>query len=262
MIFKVQVRTASTPIATTMALAVVVAGLTATVPARAQSRGNAQAEQSQTLRNQDRSDSLPVAGRYVSDSGEAFVLGGSGRQALLRFERRDETWVLRPTPAPRGDIIYRNDAGEQVLRVTPDGGMTIFTPVARGGSPVSFAGPGPTLTPPSLGPAQLFTLMARRSGMITQALGRLVEINLDTGNESESLAVDALIISTDAVMRIARSPSARSSLNRLQRITIIEGDRAAVTYTGDELRIVVAPNQGLAGRPSSARVIRAFLPQD
>jgi hypothetical protein len=252
MIFSVPVRTASTPIATTLALAIVVAGLTAPPAARAQIQGNAQAEQSRTLRNQDRSDSLPVAGRYVADSG----------QALLRFERRDETWVLRPTPAPRGDIIYRNDAGEQVLRVTPDGGMTIFTPVASGGSPVSFAGPGPTLSPPSLGPAELFNLMARRSGMITQALGRLVEINLDTGDESESLAVDALIISTDAVMRIARSPSARPSLSRLRRITIIEGDRAAVTYLSSELRIVVAPSQGLAGRPSSARVIRAFLPQD
>ena len=170
--------------------------------------------------------------------------------------------MLRPTPAPRGDIIYRNDAGEQVLRVTPDGGMTVFTPVARGGSPVSFAGPGPALSPPSLGPSELFNLMARRSGMITQALGRLVEINLDTGEDSESLAVNALIISTDAVMRIARSPSARPSLSRLRRITIIEGDRAAVTYLGSELRVVVAPSQGLAGRPSSARIIRAFLPQD
>ncbi len=185
MILSVRVRTATTPIATTLALAIVAVGLTTATTARAQIRGNAQAEQqSQALRNQDRSDSLPVAGRYVADSGEAFVLGGSGRQALLRFKRRDETWVLRPTPAPRGDIIYRNDAGEQVLRVTPNGGMTVFTPVARGGSPVSFAGPAPALSPPSLGPSELFNLMARRSGMITQALGRLVEINLDTGEES------------------------------------------------------------------------------
>ena len=48
----------------------------------------------------------------------------------------------------------------------------------------------------------------------------------------------------------------------LRRIVIVQGNGASVTYLRGELRIVVAPTQGVAGRPSSARVIRAFLPQD
>ena len=245
-----------------MAIALAAAALSlVSMPAeaQAQNQGNAQAEQAQALRNRMGGRAAPPTGRYVAESGEAFILDRSGQRPLLRFDRRDETWVLRPTAAPRGDVIYRNDAGDQLLRVTPGGGMTVYTPRAPGGSPASFAGPGQSLTPPTLGPTQLFQLMARRSAMLSQTMGRLIEINVDTDGQAEGLAVEALILSTDAVLRIARSPTARSSLDRLRSITIIEGQRAAVTYSRGDLRIVVAPVQGVGGRPSSARVIQAFL---
>ena len=244
-----------------MAIALATAALSLLpVVSRAQERGNAQAEQSQVLRNRGAAArALPPTGRYVADSGEAFILDRSGQRPLLRFERRDETWVLRPTAAPRGDVIYRNDAGEQLLRVTPGGGMTVYTPRAPGGSPASLAGPGQSLSPPSLGPTQLFQLMTRRSAMLSQTMGRLIRINIDTREQAESLSVEALILSTDAVLRISRSPTARASLDRLRSISIVEGPRASVTYARGDLRIVVAPVQGVAGRPSSARVIQAFL---
>ena len=102
--------------------------------------------------------------------------------------------------------------------------------------------------------------MARRSALVSSALGRLVEINL-SGEKSEALSVDALIVTTDAVVRIARSPSARPFLERLRIITIVEGARASVSYSRGDLRVVVDPKRGIAGRPSSARVIRAVIPQ-
>jgi hypothetical protein len=260
------VRTARTPLPTAMAIAVAAVVLSLFplfAEAVAQERGNVQAEQSQALRNRPSSaTTLPPPGRYVSDSGEAFTLDRSGQRPMLRFDRRNETWVLRPTAAPRGDVIYRNDAGQQILRVNQSGGITVYTARAPGGSPASFAGPGESLSPPRLGPSQLFQLMTRRSAMVSQTMGRLIEINVDTNHEAEGLTVEALILSTDAIMRIARSPSGRSSLNQLRRIAIVQGQGAAVTYARGELRIVVAPSQGVAGRPSSARVIRAFLPQE
>lgn len=262
MISTARVKLADAPLSTAMAIAVAaIALLFAVLPsyAVAQVRGNAQAQQSRELLNRGgRATTLPAVGRYVAESGERFVLDRSGRFPLLRFERRDETWVLRPTPAPRGDVIYRNDAGQQILRVTPSGGMTVFTPSAPGGSPASFAGAGTSLAPPSLGPAQLFNLMARRSAMLSQAVGRLVEINVNTSSASEAVTVEALIIATDAVLRMARSPTSRGALARLRGLTIVEGSRASATFRNGELRIVVAPAQGVAGRPSSARVIRAF----
>jgi hypothetical protein len=229
--------------------------------AAAQNRGNVHAEQSERLRERRPTPpTLPPVGRYVAESGEGFILDRSGRHPLLRFERRDETWVLRPSAAPRGDVIYRNDAGEQVLRVTPGGGITVYTPRAPSGSPASFTGSGESLTPPVLGPHLLFRLMAQRSYMVSQAVGgRLVEVNLD-GEQSESLCVEAMIVATEAVIRIARSPTARQYIADLRSITIVEGARAGVTYSRGRLTVTVDPSQGLAGRPSSARVIRAILP--
>ncbi|MCS6627757.1 DUF4908 domain-containing protein [Roseibacterium beibuensis] len=229
--------------------------------ALAQNRGNVQAEQSEALKNRrPTTPAPPPVGRYVAESGEGFILDRSGRHPLLRFERRDETWVLRPSAAPRGDVIYRNDAGEQVLRVTPGGGMTVYTPRAPGGSPASFSGEGRSLTPPVLGPHLLFRLMAQRSYMVSQAVGgRLVEVNLD-GDQSESLCVEAMIVATEAVIRIARSPTARQYISELRSITIVEGPRAGVTYARGRLTVTVDPSEGMAGRPSSARIIRAILP--
>lgn len=258
-------RAAWTPVSNVMAIALTSFLLCAALgaPVVAQERANAQAEQSRILRNQPRSaGALPPPGRYVADTGEAFTLDRSGGHSLLRFDRREETWVLRPSPAPRGDVIYRNDAGQQVLRVTPDGGITVYTARAPGGSPASYAGQGQNLSPPLLGPVQMLNLMLRRSALVSQAVGRMVEINADTGVQSESLTVEALIHSTDAVVRISRSPGGRDALSELRRIVIVEGGSASVNYARGELRIVVAPSQGVAGRPSSARVIRAFLPQE
>lgn len=259
-----RVRTARRPLPTAMAIALAAAALSL-LPigsgAAAQNRGNVHAEQGEKLRELRPSyPALPPVGRYVAESGEGFILDRSGRHPLLRFERRDETWVLRPSAAPRGDVIYRNDAGEQVLRVTPGGGITVYTPRAPSGSPASFTGSGESLTPPTLGPHLLFRLMAQRSYMVSQAVGgRLVEVNLD-GEQSESLCVEAMIVATEAVIRIARSPTARQYIADLRSITIVEGARAGVTYSRGRLTVTVDPSQGLAGRPSSARVIRAILP--
>ncbi|AQR60946.1 hypothetical protein BZG35_04210 [Brevundimonas sp. LM2] len=243
------------PVAHMAAFAMLMAITLAPDFAVAQVRSNAQAEQRRAIAVPTRRG-LPPSGRYVSDGGEAFILDGTGLLPLFRFERRPETWVLRATPAPRGDIIYRNDAGSQILRVTPAGGITLYTTAAPNGAPVSRTGPAAALTLPPLGPIRLFTLMNQRGSLVSQALGRLVVINL-SGERSEALMVDTLIVSTEAVIRMARSPTFRASIATLRSITLVEGDRSTVSFLRGDLRIVVDPDEGQAGRPSSARIIRA-----
>ncbi len=147
-----------------------------------------------------------------------------------------------------------------MLRVTPyRRHHRLYTSRNPGGSPVSRH--AVSLEPTSLGPVQMFNLMTRRSGLVSDAIGRLIRINL-SGEESEALCIEALIVTTDAVVRIARSPSARPFLDRLRSITVVEGSRASVSYSQGDLRVVVDARRGIAGRPSSARVIRAVIPQD
>lgn len=251
-------RSASTSFWAAMAFVVIVGGLAlAPAPAHAQQESNAQAQQSRSLRDRFFSRNLPPVGRYTAENGQTFILDRSGTTSLLRFDRSLETWALRSSAAPRGDVLYRNDAGQLVLRVTPDGGMTLYGPRAPQGSPVSMVGPGESLEPPALGPFQLHSLMLRRSAMLNEALGHLVQVNL-SGDRSEALAVDALMVTTDAVLRMARSVTARSRLSRLRVITIVEGNRANVTYSNGELRVTTDPSRGAAGKPSSARIIEAF----
>lgn len=254
---RVKVETARSPIPAAMAVAVVaVATLFASGAEAAQVRGNAQSEQSRALSVRPSMSGAPPSGRYLSETGEAFIFDGTRSRPLFRFERRTETWVLRPSPAPRGDVIYRNDAGAQILRVTPSGGVTLYTTRAPNGTPASLTGGAAPLSVPPLGPIRLFSLMNQRGSLVSQALGRLVVINL-TGEQSEALMVDALMVTTDAVIRMARSPTMRSQLGTLQSITLIEGTRASVTFRRGDLLVVVNPAQELQGRPSSSSIIRA-----
>ncbi len=264
---RVRHETARSPIRATAAFAVVASGLIAAalaapVPAEAQVRGNAQAEQRRTFENDGQLNrGLPANGLYASEIGERFIFDGSGTRPLFRFERREETWVLRSTPAPRGDIIYRNDSGAQILRVTPDGGLTLYTTRAPNGSPASRIGVASPLELPTLGPIRLFTLMNQRGSLVNQALGHLVVINL-SGEVSEALMVDALIVTTEAVVRMARTPAFRDSVSDLRSITLVEGSRSSATFQRGDLRVVVNPRQGQAGRPSSSSIIRAIAPRD
>jgi hypothetical protein len=263
-----RVETATAPLSATMAFVAPVApmlcvwilcvsSLFVALPsgAAAQVRSNAQAEQGRGLgRGPGRTQ--PETGRYIAETGESFIFDRSGSRPLFRFQSRNETWALTARPAPRGDIIYRNDAGDQILRVTPDGGMTLYSVRAPNGSPASMAGPAPALDRPLLGPIQLANLMYQRSAAISRALGRLVVVQLD-GEQDEALCTDALMVTTDAVLRMAASPALRGQLNTLQTVTITEGRSSSVTYVNGELRVTVLPNQGATGRPSSARIIQA-----
>ena len=258
---RVKHETAQAPVRATMAFAVVVlAILLAPVCAQAQARTNAQAQQDYSGPQPGRG--LPANGLYAAETGERFIFDGRGVRPLFRFERREETWVLRSTPAPRGDVIYRNDAGAQILRVTPDGGLTLYTTRAPNGTPASRVGAAGALELPTLGPIRLFTLMNQRGSLVSQALGRLIVINL-TGEQSEALMVDALIVTTEAVIRMSRTPTFRDRVSGLRSITLVEGTRSSVTFSRNgDLRVVVDPRQGQAGRPSSSSIIRAVAPRE
>ena len=61
----------------------------------------------------------PPVARYQLDIGESFVLDRVDRdQALIRFEGGSEIWALKGVPGAHGDMIFKNDVGEPVLRAT------------------------------------------------------------------------------------------------------------------------------------------------
>lgn len=200
--------------------------------------------------------SPPVA-RYVSEDGDAFVLDRSQTRVYMKFEGSSEIWALRPHPAPRGDVIYKNDLGEPMLRATRLGGLTLFTQDRPGGSPAALTGAGGALRLTPLSPQVLLERLAQASARATRAARRLIPFEADASPASSAVVADAASITAEAVVRLSRRPDGRNLLSKLKKVTLVEGRKPAATLVGGEMRITVAPADGLAGRPSSDRIMQA-----
>jgi hypothetical protein len=209
-------------------------------------------------RQDDRRAEAPPVARYVVEN-EGFVLDRSNRVALLKFDRFTEVWVLYPSTAPRGDIIYRNDAGEPVLRATKLGGLTLFTRARPAGAPAAIDGEAPALKPQGpLTPGALLQKLAQSSVRATAAAKRLVPFEA-TGVTpgAEPVFADAAAITAEAVARLARSGEGRALLNRFRKVRLLAGRKPAVQVRAGVMQVIISPALGMAGRPSSDRVIIA-----
>ena len=200
----------------------------------------------------------PLA-RYVSEQGRMFVLDRTQPVPMLKFDDSPEVWALAPSPAPRGDVIYKNDLGEPVLRATRLGGFTLFTDDRPNGEAVSLAGGGAPLRLSQMSPQAVFERLAQASLRSSRAAHRPLLFEAEATPASSALIADAALVASVAILRLARRDDGGRVLARIARVRFEEGKKAAATLKDGVLRIVVAPSQGLAGRPSSDRILNAAL---
>jgi len=206
---------------------------------------------------ESRQFSAPPIARYVSEDGDAFTLDRTQGRALLKFDDSLEVWVLAPHVAPRGDVIYKNDLGEPVLRATRLGGVTVFTDQRPEGAAAAFAGAGAPIRLTPLGPQALLERLAQASARASRAARHLVPFDADASPASSALIADAAMVASEAIVRLARRTSGHNSLARLRQVRLGEGRRAGVQFKQGALQITVSPGEGLAGRPSSERIVSA-----
>ncbi|WP_394762299.1 DUF4908 domain-containing protein [Phenylobacterium sp.] len=203
----------------------------------------------------DGRDAAPTIGRYVSEDGDVFTLDRTGAKALLKFDGAFEVWALQPQQAPRGDTIYKNDLGEPVVRATRLGGITIFTEHRPDGEAAALAGPGQPLRLPIMGSQAVLERLTQASFRASHALRRLVRFEAEGSATSSALMADAALVTSEAMVRLAKRGDARKVLDKIVVVHLIEGRRAGVDLVSDGvLQITVATPQGLAGRPSSDRI--------
>lgn len=200
----------------------------------------------------------PLA-RYVSEEGRVFVLDRTQPVPMLKFDDSPEVWVLLPSPAPRGDVIYKNDMGEPVLRATRLGGFTLFTDDRPNGEAVSLAGGGSPLRLVPLSPQAVFERLAQSSLRASRAAHRPMLFEAEATPASSALIADAAVVTSLAIIRLAGRDDGRRLLVRFNRVRFEEGKKASASLKDGILRIVVAPSQGLAGRPSSDRILKVAL---
>jgi hypothetical protein len=201
----------------------------------------------------------PPIARYVSEDGDGFTLDRTQGRVLLKFDDSPEVWVLDAHPAPRGDIIYKNDLGEPVLRATRLGGITVFTDVRPEGAAAALAGGGAPLRLAPMGAQALLERLAQASARASHAARRLIPFDADASPASSALIADAALVASEAVMRMAHRADGRTLVARLKQVRLGEGRRPSAQMVGGALQIVVTPAQGLAGRPSSEKILAAAV---
>ena len=204
--------------------------------------------------------SLPAIAKYQSERGEGFVLDRTGgRRAVIKFDDSAELWALTASPGPRGDVIYRNDMGEAVLRATRLGGLTLFTadmPAGTAAAPLAVV--QPPRQPQVYGPEALFQVLVQASGRASRAAQHLIVF--DAGDAvatpvTEPVFADAFLLTADAIVRVsAGGPAGHAAAARVSKVHFVQGPDAQAAVVGHIVRITIAPDLGVAGRPSSQRI--------
>jgi hypothetical protein len=204
----------------------------------------------------------PPVARYVSEDGDEFILDLTQDQPLLKFDASPEVWALKPQAAPRGDVIYKNDLGEPVLRATRLGGVTVFTDHRPEGEAAALSGGGAPLRLAPLGPQALLERLGQASLRASRAARHVILFDAEASPASSAVIADAALVASVAVGRLAERPQGRNRLASLKRVFLEQGKRVAAVVSQGTLRITVVPTLGLAGRPSSERIMAATSAPD
>ena len=206
-----------------------------------------------------RAASPPPIARYEIDEGGEFVLERQARQTLVKFSDSPEVWVLSSLRGPRGDIIYKNDVDEPMLRATKLGGMTVFTPHRPDGAAAALTGPGAPIRFSPLGPVILYDRLYQASVRTTRAAQHEIEfIAPDADANSDNLIADTAWNVVEAMTTLSGRPRDRAILARLGSIAITVGNRSSIALRGRVVAITINPALGFAGRPSSERILQAL----
>lgn len=203
---------------------------------------------------------VPPVARYRLDVGETFVLDRVGRdEALLKFEGGSEVWALKGVAGAHGDMIFKNDVGEPMMRATRFGGVTLFTTDAPQGLPAALEGGALALRPATpIGPEALLSSLARASLRASRSAGRAVLFDApEVTPRSDWLFADAAQVAAEAFARTAAA-GRRALAARFSTVRIVSGRPPAVAAQGPVVRITVDADRGLAGRPSSRRIALAL----
>ena len=203
-----------------------------------------------------RPGAAPLVARYVSEDGDVFVLDMSQGPPLLKFENNFEVWALKPQPGPRGDTIFKNDLGEPVLRATRLGGLTVFTDDHPGGEAAAVAGAGSPLRLLPLDPQTLAEKLLQASARASRAARRLIPFEAEATPASSALIADAAMVTSEGLVRMTKHGPDRRFLERILKVRLLAGRKGGALIDQGVLQVTVAPTQGLAGRPSSERIIK------
>jgi hypothetical protein len=201
----------------------------------------------------------------MSARGEGFILDETQSGApLLRFDGDDEVFQLSAKPGANGDITFRNDVGQPVLKATRLGGMILFSGThADIGDPAAVTGQAQAFTPDHLSPVELVVHMGKESLRVTRACNHQVVFSGDFEDPRDdiiTLFAETASVATDALVQIASQADTRHSLDRLHEVYLMEGRPPSAKIDKGVLVIKLDPSKGAwGGHPSSKRIVNVVM---
>jgi hypothetical protein len=110
-----------------------------------------------------------------------------------------------------------------------------------------------------MAPNALLQRLAQASARASRAAQKLITFDAeDVTPESSYLYADTAAIAADAFVQVARRPDNKAVMSTLGRVRLIEGRKVEVRQKGSDLQITIVIDDGLAGRPSSERIVKAL----
>jgi len=167
---------------------------------------------------------------------------------LVRFEGDPEVHVLRPVMAAGGGEIYRTEDGDVILRVTPHGGIIVYTRLHRTGAPASEEADVAPLAPEAVAQAAMRERLRELQAQAARSVGQ--QVTFDAPPQINGQASGVVL---DAAERAAQGLK-DAPLTTVRHVVITIGPQPGVITREETLTIQVAPQMGFAGRPSSATI--------
>ncbi len=225
--------------------------------------------------------SSEVVERYVvATDSRVFLFQSDGRNGRLKFLCGDadpridcridteipaeEIYQVTGVRASRGDVVYRNREGSEMLRLASYGSATVFWPgEARGHAAARSYSEDP---PIALSPALAETAYARvqsATALVSALTGAPIVFEIaapaPAPEDDATVLSDAIARAAKAITIVAEDPiGARVIAAKINRVRLARGEDAGVTLENGVVTVTYAPGRDLEGRPSS-RAIAAFL---
>lgn len=207
------------------------------------------------LRNQA---ALEAALYETVDGERIFVLDRTGDPPLLKFQDSFEVLALDRVPASRGDEILRTDTGDDLVRVTSLGAVTIYPREHPTGVPATRLGPAdplPSIIDVSPDMVEAFRDLSASAGDAAVD----APVAPASASAANALLADAVRLTAAGLRASAADDAGKIKLAELQRIVFVFGAGADAQLADGVLSVHIDPDGGYAGRPSSLKVADALL---
>lgn len=206
---------------------------------------------------------IPHNGTYTVGDKTEFMIDHYGDQVRLRFSGSDEVFYLSSEAAPLGARVLKYDTGDPALRVAGWGGVTLYTAQEKTGVPAEYSDVVHNVDPPPVPAKEVKRFAAGLAHELNSGGDLIIGFAADWNVLADSsgvreLVCDAMRNTTYALEQVASGPTRNAIADHVHVVHIIEGNRIFALLRGGVLTVMVAPNMGEAGRPSSLAIAHAL----